>query len=176
MEPLKWPRAFICQCCQIIIYAEIVWGSRHRPAVPGQLSVLTCDIFTLGTQSLPTRNPRTAFQHFDFSRNFNEDLIHNQSKFNILKHSLNHSKCLFNFWNVSSKFNMSLKLVTHQLDLILSFWSITLTPLHLGNFLKRKLHIYCWPFTMSDSRAFSEPSYTSHSLSTAFLATHGLLI
>ena len=60
--------------------------------------------------------------------------------------------------------------------LILSFRSITLTPLHLGNFLKEKLHIYCWPFTMSDTRASSEPSYTSHSLSTAFLATHGLLI
>ena len=125
-------------------------ASRAWPALSPHLWYL----HTRHTQSLPTRNPSTALHHFDFSRNFNEDLIHNQSK-NIFKHSLNHSKCLFIFWNVSSKFNMSLKLVTHQLDLILSLWSITLTPLHLGNFLKEKLHIYCWPFTMSDTRAFS---------------------
>ena len=36
MEPLRWLGAFICQCCQIIIYAEIVWGSR-RGQLPAEL-------------------------------------------------------------------------------------------------------------------------------------------
>ena len=41
MEPLKRPQAFICQCCQIIIYAEIVGG--QGAVSPGQLR-LTADI------------------------------------------------------------------------------------------------------------------------------------